>query len=172
VSGNSHPYCVRYHRHLFVCGVIHDSQALQCPRRGDSIEDKIDLPNFICSTRTDQWLSLADRDLLAPTTPDLQLFQRMKPLHALVGDELASLAASGRSSTPRSGDVAAPGRRYGPAARRCDPVVVDIARRSRSCRSRGDATFPWRRYGRKFQPSLAAPATSHTHRSCSDLLNN
>src|ERR1700759_4583736 len=81
-----------HHSDCLVGSIVDNRQALETATRGDSVEDKIHRPNFIGSAWSHQGLALAERDLLAPPTPDLQLFQRVEPLDTLVVDDLAGLS--------------------------------------------------------------------------------
>ena len=79
----------------FVGRVVDDCQAFECASRGNSVEYKVDRPDFVRSAGAHQRLPLTHGNLPASTTPDLQPFQRIEPLHTFVVDQLAMRSARG-----------------------------------------------------------------------------
>lgn len=82
---------LRDNRNGLVRRIVDNYEALERAPGSHLIEHKIHRPNLVRAARPHQRLPFGSRDLLAPPTPDMQLFERVPPLSALVVDDLASL---------------------------------------------------------------------------------
>jgi hypothetical protein len=79
------------HRDHLVRRVIDHRQALERTSGSDAIEHEVHRPHLVRQRRTQQRMTLRRDELLATPTPDMQLLEPVKPLHALVVHQFGSL---------------------------------------------------------------------------------